>query len=386
MATEILIVWPQAKAAGQLHEAVLRSGLGMRPRILEYYPDRTRLAEIAASEEAVKAIVVGMSARERALQVLRAVHTDSPGILAIAAHTSESADLLRDVMRAGASDCLVPPFQAADIQRCFQPIAASAPAGPGGALIAISPCQGTDGASTVALHIAQNLSEASGRAALLVDCDVQCGVVAFRLGVHPKYTLADALAHAETLDEFLSKIAVRWRDFDLIAAPDSPLGLMGDHMERLPQTLGAMRRHYPAVIADMPPGLYAAGVEVLLQADQIHLVCTPEITSLHLARRRISELLDTGAEKERIRVTVNRTGSRKAVPAREIERAIGMTVHHTLANDYDAVTEAAVAGGLIAPDSRLGKDLRALATRIVGVEPKPDRRPASSWKRLLRFG
>lgn len=386
MATEILIVWPQAAEAGRLLDAILRSGLGIRPRIVDFYPDRTRLTELAEAPAGVKAIIVGLSVQDRALQVLRDLSNDCPDALAVAAHTSESADLLRAVMRTGASDFLAPPFHVDDIRRCFESIASKAAAGPEGTLIALTPCQGTDGASTVALHVAQRMSELSGRAALLVDCDVQCGVAAFRLGLHPKYSLADALAHIDTLDEFLGKIVVRWRDFDVIVAPDSPLGLMGDHMERLPQVLATARRRYPLVVADLPPGLYAAGLEVLLQCDEIHLICTPEITSLHLARRRIAELLDGGVDKERIRVTVNRSGSRNAVAAREVERAIGMRVHHSLANDYDAVTEAAVAGGLIAPDSRLGKDLNALAARIAGGEPAPARSKTPGWKRILSFG
>ena len=384
MATEILIVWPQAAEAGRLHYAILRSGFDIRPRLVEFYPERDALADVAS--DSVKAIVVGMSVQERALQVLRDIHADCPGILTVAAHTSESASLLRAVMRTGASDFLTPPFHPADIQRCFQSIATLDGAGPAGSLVALTPCQGTDGASTIALHVAQGIAQSTEQTALLVDCDIQCGVAAFRLGLHPTYTLADALANIDKLEDFLPKIVTRWRDFDLIAAPESPLGLMGDHMERLPETLGATRRLYKTVVADLPPGLYAAGVDVLLAADRILLVCTPEITSLHLARRRVSELVDSGIDRDRLSVLVNRTGSRNAAPAREIERAIGMPVHHTLANDYDAVTEAAVAGGLVPPESRLGRDIAALVAQISGSEPKPAPNKASGWKRILSFG
>ena len=386
MATEILIVWPKCRESGRLQDALLRSRLGIRPRQQDFYPDRAQLAE--AAEAGVKAIVVGMSSPERALHVLRDIQSETPGVLAVAAHTEESADLLRAVMRAGASDCLVPPFSTADLRRCFESIVAEPTGGPEGALIAVVPCQGADGASTVAIHIAQGLSQAAGRPALLVECDVSCGVAAFRMRVNPKYTLADALAHVDTLDEFLGKIVVRWNDLDVITAPDSPLGLMGDHMDRLPRALAIARRSYPAVVADMPPGLYAAGLQALLQADQIHLICTPEITSVHLARRCISELLHSGAEKDRIMLTVNRTGSSSAVAAREIEQAIGIKVHHTLANDYRAATAAAVAGGLIAPESPLGGDLRALANRIFGAEPEAEtaRPQRSGWKRILSLG
>ena len=82
---------------------------------------------------------------------------------------------------------------------------------------------------------------------------------------------------------------------------------------------------------------------------------------------------------------VNRSGARNAVPEPEIERAIGVGVYHTLANDYDAVTEAAVAGGLIAADSRLGKDLKALVLRITGVEPARAQQSSTGWKRILSF-
>jgi pilus assembly protein CpaE len=389
MATDILIVWPRAEEAGRLQDAMLRSSLRIRPRMLEDYPDRTRLAEIAADPGAVRAFVVGMHDQERALRALEDIHTECPGMPAIAAHGVASADLLRAVMRTGAADFLTPPFQVADIERCFGGIAAQAADGPGGALIAIAPCQGNDGASTVALHLAQGLSKAAGTPALLIDCDVQCGVAAFRLGLCPLYTLADALAHSDQLDEFLPKIVIRSSDFDLVAAPDSPVGLMGDHLQRLPQAFSAARRNYANVIADMPPGLFAAGLDVLLEADRVLLVCTPEITSLHLARRRVSELLDSGVDKARLGIVVNRADSRGAIPSREIERAVGMPVLHALANDYDAVTKAAVAGALVAADSRLGKDLRALTTRIAGPQASqgPAKAPAApSWRRMLTFG
>jgi pilus assembly protein CpaE len=386
MAIEILIIWPQAEEAGRLDDALLRSGLGVHTSLVDFYPDAKRVAEIAAVADSVKAIVVGMSSQERGVQLLQDLRAEAPHILAIAAHSAETADLLRTVMRAGASDLLVPPFSQAEIQRCFQSIAAGSSAGPHGTQVAFTPCQGSDGASTVALHVAQGVSRSLGQAALLVDCDVQCGVAAFRLRQHPKYTLADGLAKAERLEEFLPKIVVRCSDFDLVAAPDSPLGLLADHMERLPIALRAARRCYPFVIADLPPGLFAAGLEVLLDSEQVYLVCTPELTSLHLARRRVSELLDSGLDRERLRVILNRAGSRNAVSPKDIERAIGSPVHHTLANDYDAVTEAALVGGLVDSDSRLGQELESLAGRIAGFGAAPERRQESGWKRILKLG
>src|SRR5690606_30310679 len=123
---------------------------------------------------------------------------------------------------------LTPPFSVADVRRALEATVEQTDDRPEGKLIAIMPCQGKDGASTIAVHVAQGLSQALARPPLLVDCDVQCGMAAFRLGVQTRYTLGDALANVDRLGDFLSKIVVRWRGFDVIVAPDSSLGLLGD--------------------------------------------------------------------------------------------------------------------------------------------------------------
>ena len=382
MATPILIIWPASEQAGRLCEAVLRSGLGLRPKLIDQYPDRRTLAALLAEPDPPKAVVVGMALPETALQLLRTVKADAPGLMTAAADARESADLMRSVMRTGAADFLLPPFPRAEIERAFGPIAAKPDERPEGLLLAVMPCRGNDGASTVALHLAHALSKGPSRPALLVDCDIQCGVSAFRLGLKPSYSLADALAHADHLDEFLEKIAVRWRSFDLIAAPDSGLGLMGDQLGRLPQVLAQARRSYGAVIADMPPSLYAAGLEAMRGAQTLYLVCTPDLTSLHLARRRVNELLESGFEKNQLRVILNRFDSRRAVAPADIERVIGAPLFYQLANDFDGVHRAAVEGGLVMPESELGRDLEALAERVTGGADVADKH-GSSWKKLL---
>jgi pilus assembly protein CpaE len=390
MAAEVLILWPGSPAGDQLHDALLRAGRGLSARLLASYPDRERLAELLASERAVGAVVVGLSYPERALQVLRDALAQRPEIVAVAAHTDESADLMRAAMRAGASDYLTPPFTPSDIERAFSAVVETpGAASSAGRLIAVAPCQGTDGASTVAASLAENIAELTNSPSLLLDCDIQCSVTAFRLGLDPRYTLADALANAEALPELLPKMVLRSGQFDVLAAPDIPLGLMGEHLERLGRVLAAARSRYRYVVADLPPGLYTACLEVLLSADEIYLVCTPEIVSLHLARRRLNELSDSGVPPARIRPIVNRQGSRTGVTAQDTQRALGTPVFETLANDYAAVSQATFHGSLVKRETQLGRDLLRFAGKCVGdaagvVQPPPAR-PAG-LRRLFGLG
>ncbi|MCB1021794.1 MAG: hypothetical protein KDC27_17815, partial [Acidobacteria bacterium] len=187
----------------------------------------------------------------------------------------------------------------------------------------------------------------------------------------------------DRLEEFLGKIVLRWRDSDVVCAPDSSLGLLGDHMVRLPRVLAKARKLYPAVVADLPPGIYCAGLDVLRGADRVLLVCTPSLTSLHLARRRVNEMLDSGVYKDRLQVVLNRSGSRRSVASEDIERVLGMRVEYTVSNDYTAAQAAALAGGLVSADSQLGRDLAAIAKRL---SSKGDALPVPqhhSWKRIL---
>src|SRR5690606_19094791 len=54
-----------------------------------------------------------------------------------------------------------------------------------GSLVAFLPAQGGNGASTVCLHVAERIACVRPGRALLVDCDLHTGTVAFQLGLEP---------------------------------------------------------------------------------------------------------------------------------------------------------------------------------------------------------
>src|SRR5690606_16060081 len=121
--------------------------------------------------------------------------------------------------------------------------------------------------------------------ALFVDCDGHCGTTAFRLGLNPEYTLADALLRAENVGDLWNRIAIRWKGLHMLCAPETGLRLDHPPMDRLPEILTAASHDYPYVIADLPPVLAGPYEQVLLGSNVIYLVCTPGLTSLRLAQR-----------------------------------------------------------------------------------------------------
>jgi hypothetical protein len=62
-----------------------------------------------------------------------------------------------------------------------------------------------------------------------------------------------------------------------------------------------------------------------------------------------------------------------------------MAIDFSVPNDFEAVNEAAIRGGLVAGGSRLSDSLNALTRHIFGVDDDPEQK-AGSWKRFLSIG
>jgi pilus assembly protein CpaE len=235
----------------------------------------------------------------------------------------------------------------------------------------------------VAVHIANSISQVSKARVLLVDFDFQAGSIAFRLGVNPEFTMADALARIDIVDELWQRLAYRGEGFEVLAAPASFKSLPLENLGRLPELFQSALRTYSHVVVDMPPGMFSASEYVLDLADEVYLVTSPEVVALHLSRRRITELLEMGVPKERIRLVVNRIDSRQPLRQKEIEEAVGLPVARALSNDYAAVSEAAMKGLLLGTETDLGRQLHNLACQIAGADAKQPE--VTGWKKLLKF-
>ncbi len=385
MEQTILIIWPDDQLAADLHDSLLRSGLRARPKVVRQYPNRVELEELMRPVGCtVQAAVVGLGGDPRAFDVIKRLKQTHPGVAAVAADAIESTESLRGAMRAGASEYLTPPFAPEDLKSLFAGRGDSMTSTKAGRLVCFLPCKATDGASTVATHVAQSISADMGARTLLIDCDIHCGTTGFRLGVSPEYTLANAIRRVDSLDELWDQLTVRWKGLDVLVAPEQGSTISTADLTTLPAVSRSAARCYDYVIADMPAAISDTGSEVLTNCESIYLVCTPELTSLHLARRKVADLLTLGLPLATVQLVLNRVGSRNSVSPAEVERAVGIPVAWSTANDYVAVTDATVRGGLVSRDSELGDQLFRLACNLAGHEEES--RTERGWKRILRFG
>lgn len=235
-------------------------------------------------------------------------------------------------------------------------------------LVCFLPVQGGNGASTVSLHVAEAISHHLNQRVLLADFDFHSGTLAFRLGLKPAHTLGDVFDWSQSNDQLWENVVCRWKKLDVLVAPPSNSSIHPQNLDKLPEIFGSALERYPYVIVDHPDAIYSSSRHILTLSDLVYLVCTPEITSLHLARRKVQQIRAMGVPGERLRLIVNRTGSWGSLGVQDVGKIVGVPVSWALNNDYAALRDAVWNGGLVQDGSELAKQLRELGWSVMGVD------------------
>lgn len=396
MTFRVILIAPDAPLAERLREALGSDGANADTTLVNVYPSEGQLKQIVDSKpEPVTAFIVSLADQERALSLIRNLRSSYSDSLAVAASVSSSADTILAAMRAGASEFLVPPFEVAHLKNTLEKQKKAitvATAGPvvNGRLMCFLPAQGGNGASTLATHLAAAITGIIHKQVLLIDYDFHCGTVAFRLRLKPDFSFADAVERIADIDELWERLTSKSGGVDVLSAPPTGMIIPGEAFRRVAAIFTSARRTYPYVLVDFPSALHASCRDVLGLANSVYLISTPEVVSLHLARRRVNELINLGLSSNDIHLILNRVGSKKTLNVDDVAEVVGIPVFSSLPNDYGAVSDASLKGGLIPNDTRLGRQITDLAVRIVGADAPAEKKVqqdkgGKKWKGFLNF-
>jgi pilus assembly protein CpaE len=385
MASRTILVSSNHEVISQVAQACEAAGQGRGSLVFVESKEVGAVRELLdASGETTRAVIADLSGDEGGIEVLQALRAAYPDLLLAAAHPAPAAPTILSAMRAGASEFLTPPYDLRRLSReARQPKLITAPESPMGKVIAFMPAQSGNGASTAALHAACAAARELHDKVLLVELDFHCSVLRERLKLEPERSIAEILDRTDQLDELWPWIVQHWNGIDVLPSPASSRKMATKSLHGLLDLLQFAATQYSAVVLDLPSALMSSTRDVLQLTDEVYLICTPEVTSLHLARRRALELTEMGTPKDALRVVINRAGSAHALLSQDLAHAIGFPVYRSLDNDYVALNEAWEESKLLPRESPLGRQLYELGAVMVGVElpePKSRRHP---WKTLL---
>jgi pilus assembly protein CpaE len=282
--------------------------------------------------------------------------------------------LVLEAMQIGVRNCLLKVSLASDLlpvlRRLLDGVAGQGGRA-GGRIVAVMTASGGAGGTTVAINLADELRQSSGRASLLIDLDLDYGAMAAYLGLNPEYGVADLLNTRGTIDAQLVR-STALAHLDDLHVLTSPAGL--DHarqgvtsFDKLEALLGVCREAYPFTVIDVPRAPRDVAARVASASDLTLIVFQLSVIAVRSTRGLIRALTDRGVPAERILPVANRWVKRtKMLSLADAREALGGSDPFPIGNDFESVMRSINYGqplAKVAPRSPVRRDFERLVER-----------------------
>ncbi|MCX7605244.1 MAG: AAA family ATPase [Bryobacteraceae bacterium] len=296
----------------------------------------------------------------------------------VVVHGSSDPQLILNALRGGAKEFLCPPFQpmmqtallrlAGERER----VRSEQPARSRGRMVGFLGVKGGCGATTIACHAARELAAATGKKTLLCDLDLQAGLVRFLLQAPSRYSVLDALANTDRLDEnfWRAIICNGSGHLEVLAGPDAPPGRDLPSPKELKEVMHFCASVYDWCLFDLGRGLSPLTFAALDRLGDLFLVTTPDVPALHRAKHLRQQLLAHGVNRNGLHLILNRASRRMDLPVPELEGILGQEFYVTVSDCERELREAYSEAKLLPPHSALGADIQRLVQRLAGIPAK----------------
>ena len=378
VATDVLsglLVVARQHEIDRLRQSTLMHGLD-QAAFLSLEPDEPIPGHIMRG--AALAVIEVDTQSSGSLARMREVRSAYPELSVIAAIERADVSLVRTLLRDGIADVAQLPLDAGELMELVVETTATR-AGVAGSLgqapmSSIIRSTGGCGATTIVTHLAAAMARRLERPSevCVVDLDIQSGDVASFVGALPKVNLANLLDSESAVDSALVRNAVAKTSygFSLLAAPDEISPLSSVQVEAILQILRTMRETFGRIFIDLPSDWTDWALSTAIASDEIILVTDLSISSLRQAKRRIDLLEKVGADKDRIRVVVNRVEKRlfRTIGVEEVEDALDIQVISALPDEKSNLRSAQDQGVLIGDhvgSSKYEKAIASLADQLI---------------------
>lgn len=250
------------------------------------------------------------------------------GVEVMVIGTTNDIPLYRKLVARGVSEYLVPPIQPLQVIRSIADLFNDPDAPFMGRSIAVVGAKGGVGASTIAHNLAWAMAENGRVNTTLVDLDVSFGTTALDFNEDPQQTVIDALLDPERADEaVVNRLLAKATDrLSLFAAPATVADLPEISPDAYAKVIETVRRNTPYVVLDMPHTWSSWVIETLINADELVVVCQPDLASLRNGKNIIDQLVASRPNDTKPRLVLNMAGvpKRPEIPVKDFAAAIGI--------------------------------------------------------------
>jgi pilus assembly protein CpaE len=288
----------------------------------------------------------------------------NPDIQVIVLGRANDIYLYRQLMLRGINEYLVPPVQPVQLIRAIGSLFADPEKPFVGKSVAVMGAKGGVGSSTLAHNLAWSLAEQCGVATTLVDLDLSFGTTALDFNQEAAQTVLDALAAPERADEaVLSRLIVKASEkLSLFVAPATVNTIHDLEPSAFDTVIEGVRRLTPFVVLDLPMQWNAWTRSTLVAADEVILVCAPDLASLRNGKNIADHLKSQRPNDAPPRLVLNMCGvpKRPEIPVKDFAQAIGIQPEIVLPFEPQLFGMATNNGQMIVDASREAKPSLAI--------------------------
>ncbi len=280
------------------------------------------------------------------LQELDIDHDQDMSLVVLGDHDDNAA--LRMALRLGASDFLSDQVTADELMPLFCSVADSKIASTTLAEVYVfANTKGGTGATTICLNAAVDVAKNCDGKVLYLDLDQHFGVTNDYLNIHPSYSITDAIASYDDLDDISLQSLVTRHDSGLNVLTFNP----ETHVENFEKSkhigrlIPVLRHYYKYIFVDLSSGLDRMYVSVFTQSTKLFVVTQQNLVALKNASRIVRSLkYEYGMPNDAMMLVINRYEKRQQIKLKDIENSfVGLDIY-TIPNDFKVAIESANLG------------------------------------------
>ena len=324
----------------------------------------------------------------RAVNGVEALIRAVPEAAVFATGPTASADVVLQVIRAGAIEFLTRPVEREALLGALEKVArlrrGSIAPRQMGRVISVYSTKGGLGVTSMATNLAVCLAEVAPGGTILVDLDTRQSDIATCLNLRPTYSVLDALDNLERLDEsYLRGLLVR-HSSGLMVLP-GPTRMERTHLgaEQVRTGLEIIRSCFTNVVLDLRHDTDSGTIAALEASDTVLFLTGLDVCALRSGAAGLAMFRQLGLNLQKVQVIVMREGTGTDVTPKNARETLGVAITWKTPSDYHTMVASINSGQPVvtaSPRSRIAKNLRQLAGTLMETPV-----PAKSTSTLARL-